>query len=1475
MAHPILLRISVVVLLSFALGRMAGGAEDIPTPAKAAQYKRADAKFYAHGDVLKANPGAVILPPSAVPQNGDTYMYVPGKVAPKIIYAEIPNDWIEPITPPDMPASLNIAPDAMQIREPHGDVEVAMPNAPTTFSPAADGQPLQSGSVVKTGPNSTAAILFGGVDSARLMPNSEAAVQQAVASTSRAAEVDLTVGGVFSKVGTQLGVQSDYQVHTPFGSALAAGGDFVTYISGERVDVWVAQGTVELLQPDGKKFGTASSDGTGPLKLIRYPAISDLNRTLDSDADSLTAILGFIPMANQKVAALHQKSAAGVPLTANEQAYLKRIKEVPALIRLALVAVPSSQLTVLADGTVGFQGTPISLVELKAKLRDFVTNTYDPSVVVMAGTGATYANFQAALKACQDAGVAHVTTEGPVPAAPPPPPAPPKPIDAVVQADGTIKLDGAALKLEDFVAKVKAVVATAPDLAVTIHADPKASFTAMSVVQVALKSVPVKNLNVALVPAKEITVAVHGDGTIFFHGVTVSADDFASDVKAAVALQPDLPIVVHSNPKADYKKFSAVVEACKNTGAKEVTLVPPTPQPPAPPTMDTYVQADGMIKFQGTVTNLQDYADRLKAAVAAQPDAPVTVHPDPKAVYVSLAAVVSAIKSSGAKNFTVLLPPAKEITVAAHEDGSVQFHDTKLSVDEFAQEIKAAVTLQPYLPIVVHSNPKMDYAKFQAVVDACKAAGAKDVTLVQPTPQPPPPPSFAAFVQADGSIKFQGAVLKLDDFSAKIKAAVAATPDAPVTLHADPKASYADVSAAAEACKNAPAKSFTLALPTVKELTVTVHGDGSIVFHGVTVSADDFANDIKAAVALQPDLPIVVHSNPKADYAKFSAVVEACKNTGAKEVTLVQPTPQMPAPVPAPRLTPQIAVQPPPPASPAPTPTPAPAPAPAAPPEPLTVVAHGDGSIKFQGKTMQIDEFTAAIKDAIAAHPDIAVIIHSNPKMDYAKFEAVVDACKNAPAKEVDLVPPTPQPPAVPAPSIPPPALAGEPATPPAPPKPVEPATVLVHEDGTIGFLGKRGTLDDFKTKLAAMVKATPAREVVIKLSGPTVTYDHVQAVLDACADAHVVKVSAPAPPPATAETPSTNAAPSAPAPPVTAETPPAPVNTKPVPAQIDLAADGSLKLDGSPVTEDDLKSKLADIKATNPKNPLVMLKQPGVTKDQWMHYVDLCHSVGLKLLVKNAAAPAIAPLAPAMPSLRPSAAEGGPGVEPVPGPAPEVGASTNTAMASAPTTEDAVPVEIELTPDGQVSFLGEAVSDADLKARLNSVAQANSSEPVLIVKDEKVTHDQWQHIVDICHAANLKVKLKTVKSSDSGALKPRAQLPVALEEPPAAGSDKILPIEIGLASKGRITFEGRNVTVDELKDRLATVAKGDPNQPVVIVKDADVTDGSVDALVTVCQGVSPQLKISVRTAPSFAPPSLPDNSPAANLPVAGVHLHA
>jgi biopolymer transport protein ExbD len=433
-----LFRFILLLLMATATVR---GIQAAEMPTSQAEYKRSDMNFYWQTDVLKAYPSATILSEDNFNRKGDSYLYASYKKAPKAVYVKVVHDWIEPITPPDKPASMGIAPDAMQIREPHGDVEVALPSAPASFSPVTEGMALPNGSVVRTGANGTAAVLFGGVNSARLIPNSEAAVQQTVTPKSRSTEVDLTAGAVFSKVGKQEGVKEDYEVHTPFGVAAARGTDFVTAVMPARTDVWIAQGTVELDQPDGRKVGTVSSEGTGALKIIRYPLMPDSHQAMMADSETMTAAMNFIPLADQKIKALRDKMANGVSLTPTEQDYLKRIKEVPCLIKLALVeaaalvsppvapseAPPAAaeaslsethlptplkpmNAVVRLDGKVNFQGVTLNPMEFESRLQALMKTSPDQPIVIKAGKKVGYEKLKPVFDACTNASVKNVST---------------------------------------------------------------------------------------------------------------------------------------------------------------------------------------------------------------------------------------------------------------------------------------------------------------------------------------------------------------------------------------------------------------------------------------------------------------------------------------------------------------------------------------------------------------------------------------------------------------------------------------------------------------------------------------------------------------------------------------------------------------------------------------------------------------------------------------------------------------------------------------------------------------------------------------------------------------------------------------------------------------------------------------------------------------------------------------------------------
>jgi biopolymer transport protein ExbD len=479
------------------------GGEVPPSPA-GAKYQRDGTSFYGKGDVARAHPSAVILAPGGFTQSGDAYFFKPKTKAPKSLYIETVTDWVEPITPPDMPASLGVPPDAMQVREPQGDVEVALPSAPANFVPVTPNMTLPNGAVLKTGADGTAAVLFGGVDSARLMPNSAAAVQQTVAPQSRSAEVDLTTGGVFSKVGTQVGVKGEFEVHTPGGNAVAQGGDFVTIVANGRTDVWTANGSVQLNAPDGKKGPVSVANGVGPLKVMRLPAIADPHASFLADTETLSQILNFIPLANQKIKALRAKKDSGAALTANEEAYLARLKQVPCVMKLALVTPAAA---------------PKPLVETKPapKPKPLVsTPTLAPLPAPEPEPAPAPTPTPAPLVIANPPPAPAVASTAAAPSAPVAPGAA-KSLKFVIRADGKINFQKVTLTPEEFKSKINAIVQSTPDQAIVIKAGKSVPYEKFETVMNICHAAQVKNLSVAgtpPTPAESETENLPGPGLL-------------------------------------------------------------------------------------------------------------------------------------------------------------------------------------------------------------------------------------------------------------------------------------------------------------------------------------------------------------------------------------------------------------------------------------------------------------------------------------------------------------------------------------------------------------------------------------------------------------------------------------------------------------------------------------------------------------------------------------------------------------------------------------------------------------------------------------------------------------------------------------------------------------------------------------------------------------------------------------------------
>jgi biopolymer transport protein ExbD len=297
---------------------------------------------------------------------------------------------------------------------------------------------------------------------------------------------------------------------------------------------------------------------------MRVPGLSDPHQAMLDDAETLTDILNFIPMANQKIKALRDKTATGATLTANEQAYLNRIKQVPCLIKLALVippappapvatppaphaAVPSPetsstpvQIGLRPDGMVDFSGMisgdssgtasaatwggiTIGLDELKSGLTAIAKANPTQTVVITGKEKATHDQLKKVLAICKAAKLKIIVSKTPPPpppgstptptpapaptpavvSAPIPVPAPPShagPIRAVVRVDGKINFQGATYDLIGFKSKLEALMKTTPDQAIALRAGKSVPYENFDAVLEICRSVPVKNVSVIAAP---------------------------------------------------------------------------------------------------------------------------------------------------------------------------------------------------------------------------------------------------------------------------------------------------------------------------------------------------------------------------------------------------------------------------------------------------------------------------------------------------------------------------------------------------------------------------------------------------------------------------------------------------------------------------------------------------------------------------------------------------------------------------------------------------------------------------------------------------------------------------------------------------------------------------------------------------------------------------------------------------------------
>jgi biopolymer transport protein ExbD len=531
-----------------------------PPAAKEVEYKRADSNFYFSRDVKAADPDAVILPETSFRQQDDSYFYLPRRKAPHEIYVKEMVDWLEPVTPPSMPLTpegLGIAPDAMQIREPQGDVTVALPDNPSNFFPATNRMIVPDGAIVKTGEDGTAAVLLGGVNSLRLAPNSQASVEQTVTPDLRSTRVDLKAGAAFSKVGLRPGAAQDYEVRTEAGTVKVKGTDFLTVVGVDHTNVFLVQGVVEFDGPDGKRMALAKSNGTGEPQIIQSELAARGGKGPPPPViGEATMAFDFIPTINVKVKALREKEAAGTTLTPEEKQYLSLLRRVPVLIKLSRVEPPPAPAL-----------QPAAVVAPAPSVK--------PVVAAVPQTAPTSPAPKKEM--VKKEAVAETVATPPAPveadATTPPPPVP----ASMAHIEGGELVTPVDLSTPD---QNMTTAETKPKPAKPIRAKAVSSPVAGATPPVA-KPVSAGDMQYATIgsykgtpSSKPLKATLHADGMVDFRGLTLSTAGFEAKLKGVMATRPHKTLLLHAANDVPFASIKELIDAGKAAGLQEVKLVP-------------------------------------------------------------------------------------------------------------------------------------------------------------------------------------------------------------------------------------------------------------------------------------------------------------------------------------------------------------------------------------------------------------------------------------------------------------------------------------------------------------------------------------------------------------------------------------------------------------------------------------------------------------------------------------------------------------------------------------------------------------------------------------------------------------------------------------------------------------------------------------------------------------------------------------
>lgn len=185
-------------------------------------------------------------------------LYVAGPPPPKV--PSPPYYWSEPVTSP-LGTSPTVGPEEMRLVECQGEVELHLADGTTQM--ATEGRVVPSGAILVTQSRASVAVFMGGVNSVRLMPNTEVKICQDVEGSVRNTLIDLDRGTAFSRVGSRHGERQNYQVRTSQGTATATGTEFADVEQNHRHYLFVVKGSVNFSNGRMQEAVSGLSDQVG------------------------------------------------------------------------------------------------------------------------------------------------------------------------------------------------------------------------------------------------------------------------------------------------------------------------------------------------------------------------------------------------------------------------------------------------------------------------------------------------------------------------------------------------------------------------------------------------------------------------------------------------------------------------------------------------------------------------------------------------------------------------------------------------------------------------------------------------------------------------------------------------------------------------------------------------------------------------------------------------------------------------------------------------------------------------------------------------------------------------------------------------------------------------------------------------------------------------------------------------------------